>query len=173
MIPLSKVSLINKVFYLLSLLLAAYIIFGPSPVLERKAKREEGKESLIEEDCQVPLVHTSKINKGLFKPLFEEKEEQPVKKPEVTSVKEEKKPPPEPKPIPPQKKPGLRELSRGLSLIGIILSEGNFQAVIQERGGGRTYFLKQGDSINGVKIKEISRNKVILSYEEEELELGM
>jgi len=171
MIPLSKGSLINKVFYLLSLLLAAYIIFGPSPVLERKAKREEGKEGLIEEDCQAPLVNTSKINKGLFKPLVEEKKEQPVKKPEVISVKKEKKP--SPKPVPPKKKPTLRELSRGFSLIGIILSEGNFQAVIQERGGGRTYFLKQEDSINGVKIKEISRDKVILSYEEEELELGM
>jgi len=43
--------------------------------------------------------------------------------------------------------------------------------MIESKKTNQTYFLKKGETINGLKIEEILTNKVILSYEGEKGEL--
>jgi len=64
----------------------------------------------------------------------------------------------------------LRDLIKNLTLMGII-SEEEPQAIIEDKSTGKSYFLKKGELINGVKIVEIKSNKVVLEYEEQRFDL--
>jgi len=57
-----------------------------------------------------------------------------------------------------------------LTLVGIVLDKIP-QAIIEHEKDQKTYFLKKGDSIDEVKVVDISEGKVTLSFEEEEFEL--
>jgi len=64
----------------------------------------------------------------------------------------------------------LAELAKDLSLTGIY--QGAYpEAMIEDKTAKRTYFLKVDDDIKGIKIKSILKDKVILQYGEEELEI--
>jgi hypothetical protein len=69
------------------------------------------------------------------------------------------------------KKKQLEELAKDLSLVGIYLDEEEPIAMIEDKQVQKTYFLKEGDSINKFTIQDILKSRVILSYEGETIEL--
>jgi len=63
-------------------------------------------------------------------------------------------------------------ITKDLALAGIYQGEGqNFEAIIEDKSIQKTYFLKIGDQINGMTIKAILKDRVILQYGKEEMEL--
>lgn len=64
----------------------------------------------------------------------------------------------------------IAEAMQNLKLVGISWSE-DPDVIIEDTKVNRAYFLKKGQTINEFKVKAIFRDKVILSYEEEEIEL--
>ncbi|MBI4365824.1 MAG: hypothetical protein HY543_03295 [Deltaproteobacteria bacterium] len=66
--------------------------------------------------------------------------------------------------------PGALGVLESFQLVG--LAWGEFpEAMIREGKGGRTYFLKQGETLRGVLVKEIRKASVVLEYEGQEKEL--
>lgn len=70
----------------------------------------------------------------------------------------------------PEAKEVLSSLLTDLKLVGIIWSA-KPQAMIEDKKENKTLLLNAGDSIGKIKIKEILRDKVILKYEDQEMEL--
>lgn len=62
------------------------------------------------------------------------------------------------------------EVSKNLKLVGISWSQ-DPDAIIEDIQAGRAYFLKRGQVINDFQVKAIFKDKVILRYQEEEIEL--
>ncbi len=65
--------------------------------------------------------------------------------------------------------PQLAELTKDLSLVGIYWGT-HPEAMIEDTQAKKTYFLKRGDQINGLKIKNILNDRVILEYRGKEME---
>jgi len=66
----------------------------------------------------------------------------------------------------------LQGLTKDLSLAGIYQPVGKpSEAMIEDKNAKKTYFLKEGDEIKGMKVKGILKDRVILQYGEEEMEL--
>ena len=56
------------------------------------------------------------------------------------------------------------ELSGGnLGLVGIIPG-GNPQAIVEDKKNQKTYYLLKGQSINGITVEDIDKDKVVLEY---------
>lgn len=67
---------------------------------------------------------------------------------------------------------GLQALTKDLGLAGIYQPIGKpSEAMIEDKAAKKTYFLKTGDEIKGMKVKAILKDRVILQYGEEEMEL--
>lgn len=83
-----------------------------------------------------------------------------------TQVMPEALPPPEPP------KPKLKEMTDGFSVVGIAWGE-TPKAMIQDSATQEIYFLKKDDLIGKteIKVKDIFRSKIVISYGEEEMEL--
>ncbi len=64
----------------------------------------------------------------------------------------------------------LEELAKGLTVVGIDRGA-NPEAIIEDSAQQRTYFVKVGDELNGMKVKEISSRGVVITYEGQELVL--
>ena len=64
----------------------------------------------------------------------------------------------------------IAEILQGWKLVGISWGDKPL-AMVEDSSSGRTYFLRQGQEINGVKVQAISKEKVTLTYEGEEGEL--
>ncbi len=79
---------------------------------------------------------------------------------------------PEPLPPPEPPRPKLKEMVSGLSVVGIAWGEVP-KAMIQNASTQEIYFLKKGDMIGKteIKVKDIFRNKIIISGGQEEMEL--
>jgi len=78
-----------------------------------------------------------------------------------------------PEALPPEPpKPKLKELANGLSVVGIAWGE-TPKAMIQDAAAQEIYFLKKDDRIGKteIKVKDIFRSKIVISYGEEEMEL--
>ena len=75
-----------------------------------------------------------------------------------------------PPPAPP--KPKLKEMASGLSVVGVAWGEIP-KAMIQDAATQEIYFLKKDDTIGKteIKVKDILRSKVVISYGEEEMDL--
>lgn len=79
------------------------------------------------------------------------------------------------RPVPRQAQPGaasagLKELIKDLSLSGIF--EGEYpEVIIEDKPAKKSYFLKTGEDIKGIKVKTILKDRVILQYGDEEVEL--
>ncbi len=68
--------------------------------------------------------------------------------------------------------PGLRDLVKGLSLVGII--PGNQpQVIIEDKRNGQTLFLKKGDMIDNIRVKDILNGRVILECNDETVTLSL
>ncbi|MBI3617709.1 MAG: hypothetical protein HY210_05780 [Candidatus Omnitrophica bacterium] len=79
---------------------------------------------------------------------------------------------PEPLAPPEPPKPKLKEMVGGLSVVGIAWGE-TPKAMIQDAATQEIYFLKKDDLIGKteIKVKDILRGKIVISYGEEEMEL--
>ncbi|MFQ5680779.1 MAG: hypothetical protein ACE5GG_01805 [Candidatus Omnitrophota bacterium] len=66
----------------------------------------------------------------------------------------------------------LEDLARDLKLVGISWGASP-KVMIKDNVQGVTYFLRQGEMVgtSGIKVKTIFKDKVVLSYEEQEMEL--
>lgn len=64
----------------------------------------------------------------------------------------------------------LSDLSANLVLLGIVLDQ-RPQAIIEDAKTKKSYFLYKGDSIGEIKVEDILESKVILSYQQEKIEL--
>lgn len=62
----------------------------------------------------------------------------------------------------------MQELAGGLAVVGIDRSA-NPEAIIEDTNEKRTYFVKVGDELNGMTIRDISAKGVTVTYEGEEL----
>ena len=60
--------------------------------------------------------------------------------------------------------------TKHLKLVGIAWSD-NPDAMIEDTRAKKTLFVKEGDSINEIRVKRILKDKVILSFEGEDIEL--
>ena len=56
-------------------------------------------------------------------------------------------------------------LSPKFTLIGVIFSKGKFQVLIRDTTTNRDYCCSEGDVIEGIKVKKIYQDKVILESE--------
>ena len=65
---------------------------------------------------------------------------------------------------------GISEAVRNLKLVGISWSD-DPDIIIEDTQVQRAYFLKRGQMINDFTVKAVFKDKVILSYNEEEIEL--
>ena len=45
------------------------------------------------------------------------------------------------------------------------------EAMIEDKSAKKTYFLKEGDEIKGFKVKSILKDRVILQYGDQEIEI--
>lgn len=64
----------------------------------------------------------------------------------------------------------LRDLIKDLSLVGIYWSR-DPEVMIEHTKEKKTYFLKIGQTIKGIQVKAILKDRVILEYNNEEMEL--
>jgi len=65
--------------------------------------------------------------------------------------------------------PKISELTKNLNLVGIYW--GTYpEAMIEDTEAKKTYFLKRGDPISGLRIKNILKDRIILEYQGEEME---
>ena len=62
------------------------------------------------------------------------------------------------------------EKTKHLKLVGIAWSD-NPDAMIEDTRAKKTLFVKEGDNINEVRVKKILKDKVILSFKGEDIEL--
>lgn len=67
------------------------------------------------------------------------------------------------------------EQTKDLKLVGIswLDSAESASALVENTQSGMTYFLRAGDQVNGVSIKQIFADSVIVSYEGEEIKLNL
>ena len=68
--------------------------------------------------------------------------------------------------------PTISELARGLSLAGIIDGDPP-QAIIENQKNRQLSYLNEGQEINQLTVKQIKANSIILTFNEEELELSI
>ena len=66
--------------------------------------------------------------------------------------------------------PKINEATQYLRLVGISWSN-DPDAIIEDTKAYRTFFVKRGQMIDGVRVQAILKDRVVLSYEGEEIEL--
>lgn len=71
-------------------------------------------------------------------------------------------------PVPQPHSDKMAELLSNYKLVGMSWSAEEPLAMIEEGTTGRTFFLKRGQDINGVKIQAINKEKVTVTYKGEE-----
>ena len=147
---------LNKFFLVVSILLLGYsvadFVFSRPDInrvykKSRLVKEKVTQEKLISE--RRPFLHYLEMvwRRNIFSPITLDEAENP----EV------------------QKKQ-LQEMVNDLGLVGISWGEEHV-AMIEDKKAQKTYFLKKGDKINNLKIENILKEKVILSFEGKEIEL--
>ena len=70
----------------------------------------------------------------------------------------------------PEVKVDMKQLVKGLNLIGIVLDESP-QAIIEDRKTKSVFYLNEGGAIGDLKVSEISESSVTLSYGLETIDL--
>lgn len=151
-----NLKVLNKIFFILSAILLSYsvagFVFGRPDIKEvyKKSRLIKWKQSEQEAVSEVrPFLHyLGMVNRrNIFSPIALKE----TKKPEV-------------------KKKQLQEMVKDLSLVGISWGKEPV-AMIEDKKAKKTYFLKKGMRINKFKIEDILKDRVILSFEGEKIEL--
>jgi len=147
---------LNKIFFILSMILLGCsivgFVFGRPNIKEVYEKsqliewKQSGKDVVSEAR---PFLHYLEMvnRRNIFSPIV-------LKETKKTEVKKEK----------------LQEMVSELSLVGISWGKEPV-AMIEDSVGKKTYFLKKGMRINKFKIEDILKDRVILSFDGEKIEL--
>ena len=153
-----SILLVNKVLFVVFILVIMFFLidyfFLPAITIP-SLMIEEGRieQSLAEEPVKKPYsYYQSEISgKDLFKPLVLD----------IPETKEETGVP-------------IEEIIANLSLLGLV-SGASPQAIIEDKKMNKTFFLRSGESLGDVTLKEISEaeGRVVLIYNGEEFDLGM
>ncbi len=147
---------LNKIFFILSVVLLGYsvagFVFGRPDIKEvyEKSRLMEWKQSGQEAISDVrPFLHYLEVvrRRNIFSPIV---------------LKEAEKPE--------AKKKRLQEMVKDLSLVGISWDKEPV-AMIEDKKAKKTYFLKKGQKINKFKIEDILKDRVILRFGGEKIEL--
>lgn len=185
MLPLDKITTINKILYLICLSISLWIIM--SFLFYDEKRLDFDKKMYFIKKLEVELHSTKSLsyyvnlisNRDLFTPLVKEEEvpkievELPPKVPEpLPSPPKLIESPPTP-PKPPEPKIPLDKRVANLVLIGVIFDEEGAVAIIQDSRRHHEYLLKKGDFIEGIKIEEILEDKVILKDGDEKVDLRL
>ena len=64
----------------------------------------------------------------------------------------------------------ITEMLQGYKLVGISWGDEPL-AMLEETATGRTYFLRKGQEFKGIKVQEISKERVMMTFEGQEAEL--
>lgn len=151
-----NLKVLNKVFLVISLILLSYsiveFVFVRSDIeaVFKKAKRPIKKEAeekpLLEPR---PFLHHLEMvrRRDIFSPIRLKEAE----KPEV-------------------KKKQLQEMAKDLSLVGISWGEEPL-AMVEDKKANKTHFLKKGDMLDNLKVEDVLKDRVILSFMGETMEL--
>lgn len=185
MLPLDKITTVNKILYLICLSVSLGIIMSFLFYDEKRIDFDKKmcfiKKSEIKFPITKPLSYYLDLisNRDLFTPLV--KEEVPKIEVEL-SPKVPESPPapskPQQEPLPTLPKPQepkipLDKRIANLVLIGVIFDEEGAVAIIQDRRYNKEYLLKKGDLIQGVKIEDVFEDKVILKDGDEKVDLRL
>ena len=65
---------------------------------------------------------------------------------------------------------GIEDKVRELSLIGLV-STGEPEAIVKDTRLGQTYFLKKGQKVRDMQVKEVRKNSIVLKSGKEEKEI--
>lgn len=151
-----NLKVLNKVFLVISLVLLTYsimdFVFSRPDIEEvyRKSRLVKEREPLRKPAEELrPFLHYLEVvrRRNIFSPVVLKEAE----KPEV-------------------KKKRLQEMAKDLSLVGISWDKEPV-AMIEDKKEKKTYFLKKGQKINKLKIEDILKDRVILSFGGEKIEL--
>jgi len=151
-----NLKVLNKLLLVISILLLGYSITGV--FFDRPSMKEAYSRSKHTEENNNgrglalearPFLHYLEMaqRRNIFSPIA-------LKEVEDPEVQEEQ----------------LQEMASNLGLVGISL-DSEPMAMIEDKKLNKTYFLKEGNKINEFKIEKIHENKVILSFEDKEVEL--
>lgn len=125
-----------------------------------------------------PRALTAYLQEADKRDLFSPPRERVKAQPKAVAVKvqpssdEPAAPPPPSLPPPPTALELLRKKVEGINLVGIVFGEPPIPvAVVEEKASGKTYFLKVGDTIQDLKVQNITKRSVIVTYRGAEHEL--
>ena len=146
------VGILSLGFYFISSLSVAFINTGKLPMLKFKAKDSSGQ--LAFSEAASPLKPSSfyldKIKqRNIFRMGAKAGEDKAASAENASKI---------------------IELSQDLKLVGISWSDSP-DAMIENTKAQRTFFVKKGQMIGELQVKEITRDKVIITYGGEEAEL--
>lgn len=124
---------------------------------------ERQRQRLMTAFADRPVLHYDfLLRRNPFHPLAEvETREEEPEEPEDPGELEEPEEPEEPPPPP----------RRRLAVRGIVRFGDAFTATIENRDTGETYFRRVGEEVEGHRVEDISMEKVILSKDDEIIEL--
>ena len=152
-----NLKVLNKVFLVISVVLLSYsimdFVFSRPDIEEvyRKGRLVKERRPLRKPAEELrPFLHYLEVvrRRNIFSPVVLKEAE----KPEV-------------------KKKRLQEMAKDLSLVGISWDHKEPVAMIEDKKEKKTYFLKKGQKINKLKIEDILKDRVILSFQGEKIEL--
>jgi type II secretory pathway component PulC len=153
--------LINRMLLVALLVLSGYFAFFLTQSILKIGKADEFRPKIRPEHAAaLPEVTGLKnlshyLEKAIARDIFRPASEQIVEKPQE-----------ETKPASSQ----ARQATGHLVLVGIAWSA-NPDAMIEDTKAQKTFFVKKGNRIGDIKVEAVLRDKVILSYEGEEVEL--
>lgn len=152
-----NIKLLNKIFFIIFCGLIIYTVMDfvfKRPDIEgvylrnRQMKKEQPTSKIVTE--LRPFLHYLEVvrRRNIFSPV----KLNDIKKPEV-------------------KKEELKEMAKDLDLVGISWDKECPVAMIEDKKVKKTYFLKKGGMINNFEIESILKEKVILNFAGEKIEL--
>ena len=161
-------NILNRVLFFGALLVAAYAIADFSYLLnyaDRMEELETRRRGKGDEEFSLTLTEEGRgeeyyLAKTAERNIFQMGYIVPEITPDVVVARE-----PRYNPI-----PKIVELTQDLRLVGISWSE-RPDALIEDTKALRTFFVRAGQYVGEVKVEQILKDKVILMYEEETVEL--
>lgn len=154
---------INTILLIAVIILAVGFVFdftssllGMNNDIEEAFAVEQGASSFQFGEVVTLKNSSSYLEKARKRDIFKIATEEPVMAAAVEKV--------------PEKPKEILTKTKDLKLVGISWSN-DPDAMIEDTRSKRTFFVKRGGYVNDVKVEAIFRDKVILSYEGEEVEL--
>ena len=157
---LINIKVLNKILVLFIFILALYFISDISFSMNNLKKMPE-LELKVQEGVQLTGLKEGSFLKKTVAYYFEKVRQRNIFK--MGSIPTET-------PVKSTNQSKILEVTKNLKLVGISWSE-DPDAMIEDTEANKTFFVKRGQNIGKIKIQAIFKDKVILSYSGEEMEL--